>query len=214
MRLDRSKTILVSHPRSGLNWIRYCIEYASGMRTPGRPKLIADGEPAIYRTHDVRHASGPDSCDCLFYEEQKMGRLLWGIRDRLGLPSTPIFTRMVLLLRDYHDNAARDNWRIDRYAANVRAYHAFSGHKHVVYYEDLNQGLDAMRKLLGALGYSLPDDFDTDEHREKSLQWYDDKGIGLTRKPRGLTDADRSRLQSDMRRRVGAGYDELLGRYG
>ena len=164
MRLDRSKTILVSHPRSGLNWIRYCIEYASGMRTPGRPKLIADGEPAIYRTHDVRHASGPDSCDCLFYEEQKMGRLLWGIRDRLGLPSTPIFSSMVLLLRDYHDNAARDNWRIDRYAANVRAYHAFSGHKHVVYY-DIRTGARRDGNLLAAA--KLPDDFDIDEHREK-----------------------------------------------
>jgi hypothetical protein len=214
MELDRSKTILVSHPRSGLNWVRYCIEYASGLRTPGRPKLVADGEPAIYRTHDVRRASGPDSCDCIFYKERKMGRVVCGIRDRLGRPNTPVFSRMVLLLRDYHDNAVRDNWRPDRYAVNTRAYHEFAGQKHVVYYEDLKHGLDAMHLLLDSMGYSLPDDFDVDEHREKSLQWYDDKGIGLTKKPETLTEAGRTRLQAEMRRRVGAGYDELLGRYG
>ena len=156
----------------------------------------------------------PDSCDCIFYKERKMGRVICGIRDRMGRPSTPVFSRMVLLLRDYHDNAVRDNWRPDRYAVNTRAYHEFTGQKHVVYYEDLKQGLDAMHLLLDSMGYSLPDDFDADEHRKKSLQWYDDKGIGLTKKSETLTDAGRTRLQAEMRRRVGAGYDELLGRYG
>ncbi len=213
MKLDYTKNILVSHPRSGLNWVRYCIEYASGMRTPGRAKLVTEGEPAFYRTHDVRHAKGPDTCDCMFYKERRMGRVLFGIRNMLGAPNTPLFSRMVLLLRDFNENATRADWNPSRYAANVRAYLEFTGPKHVVYYEELKHGLDPIQKLLASMGFPPLVDFDVESHRTKSLQWYDNKGIGRTKKPRVLTEAQRRALQSNMRNRVGKGFDLLLNHY-
>jgi hypothetical protein len=45
--------LLASFPKSGSNWVRYCIEHFSGMRTPGseRRLLVGDGPTIIDRTH-------------------------------------------------------------------------------------------------------------------------------------------------------------------
>ena len=214
MDLDPAKPIIVSHPRSGLNWVRYCIEHATGRPTPGRRQLVEGGDPVIYRTHDVRHALGPETGDCIFYEEMALSGPLRWMRTMLGRPMRPIFSTMVLLLRDYHENAVRRNWRPSRYAANVLAYDAFPGRKHVVYYEDLVQGMDAMKELLSFLGITLPADFDEAEHRNRSLDWYQEEGIGRSSETGTLTLEERHRLQASMRRRIGPCFETLLGRYG
>ena len=214
MVLDRTKSIIVSHPRSGLNWVRYCIEHATGRPTPGRTHLVEDGDPVIYRTHDVRHARGPGTSDCIFYEEMALpGPVRW-MRTMLGRPMRPIFPTMVLLLRDYHENAVRRNWRASRYAANVCAYDTFPGRKHVIYYEDLVQGMGAMNELLSFLGFTLPADFNEAEHRSRSLDWYQEEGVGRTGEARSLAPDERRTLQADLRRRIGPCFDAILGRYG
>jgi len=213
MVLDRTKSIIVSHPRSGLNWVRYCIEHATGGRTPGRTHLVADGEPVIYRTHDVRHAHGPGSGDCIFYEDMEKPRPVRWTRALLGRPMRPIFPAMVLLLRDYQENAVRRNWRISRYAANILAYDIFPGRKHVVYYEDLVQGMGAMDELLCFLGFPLPAEFNEAEHRSRSLAWYQEEGGGRTEEARSLAPDERHALQAELRRRIGPCFDALLGRY-
>ena len=38
-----ARFMVISFQRSGLNWLRYCTEYFTGMRTPGRPQIIAEG---------------------------------------------------------------------------------------------------------------------------------------------------------------------------
>src|SRR5262245_8663748 len=45
--------VLVSFPKSGSNWVRYCIEHFSGRPTPGskRQLLVSEGELVIDRTH-------------------------------------------------------------------------------------------------------------------------------------------------------------------
>jgi len=214
MVLDRTKTIIVSHPRSGLNWVRYCLEHATGRPTPGRTHLVEDSDPVIYRTHDVRHAKGPETGDCIFYEEMGLPRPIRWMRTMLGRPMRPIFPAMVLLLRDYHENAVRRNWRASRYAANVRAYDAFPGRKHVVYYEDLMQGMGAMEELLCFLGFTLPADFNEAEHRIRSLDWYQEEGVGRTGEARSLALDERLALQAELRRRIGPCFDAHLGRYG
>ncbi|MDG2291102.1 MAG: hypothetical protein P8L37_00450 [Phycisphaerales bacterium] len=214
MKLDRSKTILVSHPRSGLNWLRYCIEYFSGRPTPGRTKLKKGGDPAIYRTHDVRKANTPDSCNCIFYEESRFNRVIREVLWRCGYRFTPIFPRMVLVVRDYHDNAAREStWRLSRYAVNIRAYDAFEGEKMILYYEDFKDDFSQVERLLDFLDINHDAPFDIDEHRAKSLEWYDTKGIGLSVKPTALNDRQRAALQANLRYRIGPCMDTLLGRY-
>ena len=213
MELDRTKTILVSHPRSGLNWLRYCIEHFSGRPTPGFGKLVSEGDPVLYRTHDVRKTSGPETSDCIFYEQGRYPLFVRQVLSLCGRRFTPIFPRMVLLVRDYHANAVRSEWNPSRYAVNVRAYDAFEGEKMILYYEDMKDDFAQVERLLDFLGVAHEEPFDVEAHREKSLSWYDTKGIGLSAKPGTLDDDQRSWLQSDMRRRIGPGMDTLLGRY-
>jgi hypothetical protein len=213
MDLDRTKTILVSHPRSGLNWLRYCIEHFSGRPTPGFGKLVTEGDPVIYRTHDVRKTSGPDTSDCIFYEEGRHPRFVRQVLSLCGRRFRPIFPRMVLLVRDYHDNAVRSEWNPSRYAANVRAYESFDGEKMILHYEDMKDDFSAVEGLLDFLGVAHDGPFDVEEHRAKSLQWYDKQGIGLSTKPGTLDDDQRRVLEADMRRRIGPCIDTLLAKY-
>ena len=213
MQIDRSKTILVSHPRSGLNWIRYCIEYFSGSPTPGRTKIVEDGSPAVYRTHDVRKAKGPETCDCRFYEEARYPRVVREILWRTPYRFTPIFSRMVLILRDYHDNAVRENWRLSRYIENILAFERFEGDKLVLYYEDIKDDFSQIEHLLDFIGIPHDRDYDLAELRERSLTWYDTKGIGVSRKIPRLSDRRRSSIRSTMRRRLGPTMDRYLHRY-
>src|SRR5436190_1170629 len=49
-----ARFMVISFQRSGLNWLRYCTEYFTGTRTPGRPQIIAEGPVFFDRAHDVR----------------------------------------------------------------------------------------------------------------------------------------------------------------
>src|SRR5438105_5927362 len=49
-----ARFMVISFQRSGLNWLRYCTEYFTGVRTPGRPQIIAQGPVFFDRAHDVR----------------------------------------------------------------------------------------------------------------------------------------------------------------
>ncbi len=122
--IDIDKGIIVSYQRSGLNWVRYCIEAITGRRTPGRTKLVKVGEPIIYRTHNVLRNNGTNSCFCAFYDDE----------------GQPLHNKMVLLLRDYRESFLRvskskeqmvspENIRqgnvfnYRNYFENIRAYH-------------------------------------------------------------------------------------------
>lgn len=53
MSYEQPRTLVISFPRSGLNWLRHCTEYFGGLRTPGRTQLIGEGDALFDRTHDV-----------------------------------------------------------------------------------------------------------------------------------------------------------------
>ncbi len=212
--LDRSKTILVSHPRSGLNWLRYCIEFFSKQRTPGLARLVAEGDPIIYRTHDVRKTEGPDSCDCIFYREGAYPRFVRQGLGILGYQFRPIFNRMILVVRDYKENAVRNQWSLSRYAANVLAYDRFKGQKQVIYYEDLRESLVPVEQILNFLNvqYDLST-FDEEKHRQASLNLYDVRGIGLSRALPKLSVDQQHIIEGYLRRKLGPGFERHLGRY-
>jgi hypothetical protein len=56
----RDKPIVISAQRSGLNFLRVCIETLTGRRTPGKPLILTDGETAFLRTHDAGGVVGRD----------------------------------------------------------------------------------------------------------------------------------------------------------
>ncbi len=55
------KPIVISSQRSGLNFLRVCIESLTGQRTPGKPLLVDESleRPTVFlRTHDAASFSG------------------------------------------------------------------------------------------------------------------------------------------------------------
>ncbi|MEA5532393.1 hypothetical protein [Crocosphaera sp. XPORK-15E] len=174
--LDSRKGIIVSYPASGFNWVRYCIEYFTGLRTAGKTKLIEDGELAVYRTHYVKYAAEVDSCFCPFYDDQ----------------GKPLHRKVVLILRDYRESFIRaakgkditdlsvekirsgDVFEFEEYFENLKAYDEFSGKKLLVYYPEIVSDLSGITKILDFL--ELPYDlsnFDLEYHRQQSIKIYD-----------------------------------------
>lgn len=182
--IDPKKGIIVSYPRSGLNWLRYCIEHLTGLRTGGRTKLIKKGELAVYRTHDVKVQDDNDECHCPFYDQQ----------------GKPLHKKIVLLLRDYRESFIRitkakeieipapeeirngNVFHFRDYFENLKAYDQFSGKKLLVRYPDLISDFSEVTKILDffELPYELKK-FDLEHHRQQSFQIYDNQHKSYTK---------------------------------
>jgi hypothetical protein len=189
MEIDKTRGIILSYPRSGLNWTRYCIEYFSEKRTPGRKKLVSSGPPIIYRSHNVRKNNGPNSCTCQFF----------------GDTGNPLHDKVLLLLRNHRETFIRSkrdvldergvaperlirklkNGRVNsftHYFENIRAYDQFDGKKLLVRYEELVSDFSMMTKILDffAIDYNL-EKFDVETHRSRSIGIYDKQHKAYTK---------------------------------
>ncbi|MGK7887019.1 MAG: hypothetical protein AB4057_20620 [Crocosphaera sp.] len=174
--IDPRKGIIVSFPRNGLNWVRYCLEQLTGLRTAGRLKLIEDGDLGVYRTHHVLESDMADSCYCPFYNSD----------------GKPLHQKVVLIIRDYRESFLRmtknkqdttptaeqikdgDIFHFRDYFNNLKAYDEFQGEKLLVYYPNLVSDFSEMLKILEFLGLSYDlNNFDLEYHRQQSLDLYD-----------------------------------------
>ncbi|MBF0406660.1 MAG: hypothetical protein HQM10_04855 [Candidatus Riflebacteria bacterium] len=169
---QESRSIVVSNPRSGFHWLRYCLEFFSGRPTPGKPLIHDNGEMIISRTHDVRGNTCKGSPDC------------W--RPLLDSKGFPLFKKMVLLLRDFRECCLDEsNTEIDLlevYAGNLRAYDKFSGEKILIYYENMVKNFSEVSRVLDFLGISHnPGEFDLEFHRRKSIMVYHRRRFSYTR---------------------------------
>jgi hypothetical protein len=187
-RMSNDKPILVSYPHSGSNWIRYCIEYFSGLPTPGtkRHPLVSSGEMIIDRTHflDQRHRrpymrarqdpsewddyAGRKSCPLRLYSGLKRE---WRVRDIIKN------RQVILLLRGPAESYCRNRVRFQDgmigYLGNIRIFDACQQDKLLVYYEDLVKDFGEMGRILDFLGVSHDlSSFDLDHHRAKSFDLY------------------------------------------
>ena len=176
-KINPKKGIIVSYPRNGLNWVRYCIEYFSGLRTAGPKKIYEKGKLAVYRTHDVKRFGPRNSCFCAFYNQK----------------GKPLHNKVLLLLRDYHESYIRHSnnknrafptaeeirngkrlFKFKNYFDNLKAYDQFSGKKTIVYYHNLVKDFTEVTKILDFFGFSYDlTNFDLEYHRQQSLQIYD-----------------------------------------
>jgi len=164
--------IIVSYPRSGLNWLRYCIEFFSGVRTPGKPLIVEQGKTIISRTHDVRGNTRNGSPDC------------W--RTLYAAQGLPFFKKVILLLRDFREcylgEVSSDLDLLETYTENINAYDAFSGKKMVVYYEDMIDDFSEVSRILDFIGIPHnPQTFDLKFHQRKSLLIYHRRRFSHTR---------------------------------
>ncbi|MCB1995733.1 MAG: hypothetical protein H6933_15085 [Burkholderiaceae bacterium] len=212
-----SPTLVVSIQRSGLNWIRYCVEALTGRRTPGRVLLVDTPlqAPTVFdRSHDAL-----------------------GLTDRAdSAPAWVVATRhdhrrALLLLRDYREtfvrHASGDPAQMRHFVGNIRWFDAFEGEKLVAWYEDFTQDAAALAPVLRFLGVEPErlEGFDLADHQARSRALYDrnqaDGGGSMTRAdPTNMTfhqsrasPADLARWEAWTRAELGPLFDRYLGRY-
>lgn len=172
-----NKGVIISFPRSGLNWTRYCIELFSGKRTPGGTKIHRTGEYAVYRTHDVGCTREISSMFCPYFHPQT---------------KEVLHNKVLMIIRNYKECFHRHHpfimnkpiGKYDVFFNNLKAFDEFPADteydrvggkkKLLVYYEDLVKDFGEMEKILKLfqIDYDLSN-FDLEEHRQKSLNIYD-----------------------------------------
>jgi len=133
---------VISAPRSGMNWLRFCTEEFYGRRTPGKTSLIDradDPGEAFLRSHDALNWTR---------WPRRRTEGLWRYVD----PEATAGDRVALILRDPLETfvraAGKRFWDFRFYTGNIRFYSRAAGEKAVFYYEDLVADPGAMADLL------------------------------------------------------------------
>jgi hypothetical protein len=218
---------VVSAPRSGLNWVRYCTEHFFGRRTPGKEVLISqerDPGEAFQRSHDALHYT------------RKNGTRIW----QKITASDVNGGKLVLVLRDPLETFSRvANGRIKDfglYAGNIHLYGmAEPADRAVYYYEDLIARPETMMALFDHLQMEPADGYSKPDLQALTAQWqavssasrgtYDvnqSAGGGAMTKDnptdfkfhqRGLTDVQKAKAWRYLKRILSADEFELLARY-
>lgn len=137
-----NKIMVISSPRSGLNYFRWIMESLSGKPTPGCTRLIENKKNKDYlfhRTHDVKqNGKFPSGCHKVFY--YKNGKTM--------------YKKCILLLRNplelygcYKKIKRINTMRIMKaYIDNLKAFDNFKGQKLKINYEDLLQSTKSIIK--------------------------------------------------------------------
>lgn len=211
-----SDTLVVSTQRSGLNWIRYCVETLSGRRTPGLPLRVQAplAAPSVFdRTHDAAGVTG-----------RVDSSVAW-VR-----PDPQRHARALLLLRDWRETFVRhadgSPDAMANFVGNLRWFDAFGGERLVAYYEDFTQDREALARVLRFLRVDADlTDFDLAAHERASRGLYDHNqaagGGSMTRDdPRNMRfhqqRVDPARIagwEAWMRAQLGPLFEPYLGRY-
>lgn len=136
---------VVSAPRSGLNWLRFCMEHYLGVKTPGKDVLIkADAglEPVFRRTHNARKGAKPDKTKPLLQQTTPDDKVLILLRDPLES-----FVR-----------AAEKSYREYRgFIENIRYFtDCTARQKHAAYYEEMTASPAAMLETIRFLDVAPP----------------------------------------------------------
>lgn len=174
---------VVSAPRSGMNWLRFCVEHFYGVRTPGKTSLIdreTDPSVAFLRSHDALN----------WTRKRETG--LWRHID----PAATATDRVALVLRDpletYVRMSKKSLMRFRCYVGNIRFYSdAAATRKQVFYYDDLVASPEAMLALMQFLDITPAPGRMAPTLAQVRADW-DDLGA-------------RSRAQYDVRQAVGGG---------
>lgn len=215
---------VVSAPRSGLNWLRYCVEHYLGVKTPGKDVLIkgdAAHQPVFVRAHNARRGAN-----------RNKGQPLIGL--------TRPEDKVLLLLRDPLETfvrAADGSFRRYRgFVENIRYFsRSDATSKHAAYYEDQTARPEAMLETMAFLaiapapGHALPSlaALTADWHQlsAASRAGYDVRqahgGGSMTRNnpadfrfhQQSLTDARKQQVWRFLQRQLNADEMQLLARY-
>lgn len=146
---------VVSAPRSGLNWVRFCVEKFCGLNTPGKNTLVEQDAPpenAFIRSHNPFRYK---------YKYWKRGQIAWTYIP----PRSTVGGRTVLIIRDPLEAFVRmadGNMKKFRpYIAVIKFYSKVQPQDRAVfYYEDITKDPEAMFNLISFLNFDVRDDRD------------------------------------------------------
>jgi hypothetical protein len=186
--MSADKVLLISFPKSGSNWVRYCVEHFSGRRTPGKARknvLVSDGPTVFDRMHFVdkrhrnlfMHARARQGLED-YEHEDKTGLHGWFSTWRKDRRVRQVSgRRLILLLRSHYESFGRNRLTapedLTGYLGNIRGFDACRRDKLLIYYHDLISDMAAMGRILNFL--EIRHDFtgfEVEHHRKRSLELY------------------------------------------
>jgi len=164
---------LISYPKSGNTWVRYCLEYLTDKRTMGyarstefEPSVLKhtrDLSPWLIKKHELRGIDNP--------QEDKIILIIRNYKEVL----------LRLKGENYDLINSQGNTGRFNYFKLINFYNGYKGKKHLVYYEDIISNLKkSIIGILNFLGEDVSDiklnDFfnDIENHKIKSLEIYSD----------------------------------------
>lgn len=185
---SEDRTLLVSFPKSGSNWVRYCIEHFSGKRTPGdkRTLLVTDGETVIDRTHFLdkrdrrlllQHSRGGPARKPFAEKRRLLPQPIGDYLKRHAIGRVLRQRRVLLILRNPYELYARlgaeQPAALQGLFNNIAIFERCRRDKYLVHYEDLMADFGWMGRILDFIGieYDLGG-FDLEHHRRRSLELY------------------------------------------
>jgi len=203
--------LVISFQRSGLNWLRHCVEYFGGVRTPGHSHLLQDGAALFDRTHDVRRKNLRSDFERLYDGD---GR--------------EIYQRVALLLRDPYDCfvshylGRKDiSFRraLEDFAAFTANIEAFAGlhqaEKAVFHFDEFINNPSGTFVFLRYFGID-PDHrpYDLAALVKSSREWYrSEHGLIRSEERPQLKPRERAAIRKMLVRNLGANFEKYLGRY-
>ena len=155
--------LVLSYPRSGMNWLRYCVERMSGRPTPGPDLgLVPPGDFVFCRLHDTWQGTRTAT-----WRGARWDRVCLIVRDyRESYVRTPFLQR-----RRYTTFKKRT---FAAYAENIRYFDQFPGDKLLLRYETHIKGFEASMRFMEWAGIDytpLPESAFKDE-TEQSRRCY------------------------------------------
>lgn len=215
---------VVSAPRSGLNWVRFCLEHYLGVKTPGHDILVKGDElhqPVFVRAHNAKK----------------------GANSRKGIPLAQVTKaddKVLMLLRDpletFVRSADQSFRRFNNFIENIRYFtSSAASSKLAAYYEDYTANPAAMAEIFAFLGIapsegcSMPSVQRLTEEwaflSDKSRSSYDKqqahgKGAMTKENPsdfsfhqRSLSDGEKQQVWRFLQRKLTPDQLQLLARY-
>jgi hypothetical protein len=193
----KRRNLLMSYPRSGNTFLRYCIEQCTGKKTVSfvRPEIAEKGGLDTLIKMGMSKMDAEPVSDT-FKEEivlEKTHEVFPGDEQVFNKETGG---RMVLLIRDFTESIGRHivshietkyKTEIPKYKQLLDAYDSYEGDKMVIHYEDLVTDTPAtIKRLLEFLGefeqYKFDDFIDNlDEHKKKSIDKYGKYHTSFTR---------------------------------
>jgi len=181
-----TNALVLSNPKSGLNWLRHCCERATGHKTPGITHLYLKGTNLFKRTH---HPLNVKHHEC---------KLILILRNYHS-----IFVRI--------ENKSLDNMK--RYCNCIIVFDKHVNDKLLIRYEDLIVDFSQAKRFLDFIG--IGHDFsklDLEEERKTSLDWYGMRHGSWTKKDVLNTKFYVDKLAEETKLTIKARLVEYLGK--